>query len=145
MAAQLAARHASAPEIWALRDLVQRMREALSENPALQNHLNNLFHNGVAQAARNRYLAADLKELVESSALMASTGEVPRWRREAAVDEHQRIVDAIEQHDVTAAAATAAKHVRATCELRLVLLFGGDGLPTPAAPCAGETVPEPVG
>jgi DNA-binding GntR family transcriptional regulator len=127
MAAQLAARHASEPEMCALRDLVQRMRAALPEDPTVQNHLNSLFHNGVAQAARNRYLAADLKELVDTGALMAGYGDVPRWRREAAVDEHRRIVDAIEQRDEATAAATAAQHVRATCELRLVLLLGGGG------------------
>jgi DNA-binding GntR family transcriptional regulator len=138
MAAQLAARHASKPEIRALRDLVRRQCDALSESPAVQNHLNNLFHRGVAQAARNRYLAADLQELNDSSALMAGAGEVPRWRRVAAVDEHARIVDAIEQRDGTAAAATAAKHVRATCELRLVLLFGGDGQPAAGAPSPGD-------
>jgi DNA-binding GntR family transcriptional regulator len=127
MAAQLAARHASEPEIWALRDLVRRQREALSEGPGLQTQLNNLFHSGIAQAARNRYLAADLQELIGSSALMGGTGAVPDVRRAAAVDEHERIVDAIERRDGPAAAATAARHVRATCELRLALLFGGHG------------------
>jgi DNA-binding GntR family transcriptional regulator len=127
MAAELAARHASEAEIQALRDLVRRQREQVSVTPGARNQLNALFHRGVALAARNRYLAADLQELVESSALMAGDGEVPRWRREAAVDEHARIVEAIEQRDPTAAAATAGQHVRATCELRLVLLYGGDG------------------
>jgi DNA-binding GntR family transcriptional regulator len=133
MAAQLAARHASEPEIRALRDLVRHQRDALLESPAVQSHLNTLFHSGVAQSARNRYLAADLKEMLEASALMAGAGDVPSWRRVAAVDEHERIVDAIELRDGTAAAAVAARHVRATCELRLVLLFGGDGEVTAGA------------
>jgi DNA-binding GntR family transcriptional regulator len=127
MAAQLAARHASEPEIQALRDLVRRQRDGLAAYPESWNELNGLFHRGLAQAARNRYLAADLQELIESSALMGGIGEVPRWRREAAIDEHARIVEAIELRDATAAAATAAQHVRSTCELRLVLLYGGDG------------------
>jgi DNA-binding GntR family transcriptional regulator len=129
MAARLAARHASDPEIRALRDLVRRQRDALRDSPAVQNHLNNLFHVGVAQAARNRYLAADLKARVELSALMAGAGELPQWRREESVDEHERTVLAIEARDEIAAAETAAAHARASCELRLVLLFGGDGQP----------------
>jgi DNA-binding GntR family transcriptional regulator len=145
MAARLAARHASEPEIRALRDLVRRQRDALLDSPALQNHLNNLFHHGVAEAARNRYLAADLKERVELSALMAGTGELPHWRRDGSVDEHERTVDAIERRDGNAAAAIAAAHARASCELRLVLLFGGDGQPTAGAPSPGGTEPPPVG
>ena len=145
MAAQLAARHASDPEIRALRDLARRQRDALSESPAVQNHLNNLFHGGVAQAARNRYLAADLQERVELSALMAGTGELPHWRRDGSVDEHERTVDAIERRDGNSAAAIAAAHARASCELRLVLLFGGDGQPVAGAPSPGETGPQPVG
>jgi DNA-binding GntR family transcriptional regulator len=129
MAARLAARHASEPEIWALRDLVRRQRDALLDSPALQNHLNNLFHLGVAQAARNRYLAADLKARVELSALMAGRGELPQWRRDESVDEHERTVDAIERRDGNAAAETAVAHARASCELRLILLFGGVGQP----------------
>jgi DNA-binding GntR family transcriptional regulator len=141
MAAQLAAHHASEAEIRALRDLARRHRDALAENGALQNHLNNLFHTGIAQAARNRYLAADLQELVDASALMAGACEVPRWRRAVAVEEHLRIVDAIERRDGPAAAATAAKHVRATCELRLVVLFGGDGQLEAGTPSSTETMP----
>lgn len=125
LAARLAARHVSEPEIVALRDLVRRQRECL-DDPVLSTRLNNQFHRAVAQAARNRYLWAELKTLVELGSLMPGVDDVPAWRREAAVDEHERVVNAIERRDAEEAAATAAAHVRATCEVRMVLLFGGE-------------------
>jgi DNA-binding GntR family transcriptional regulator len=144
MVARLAAHHASEPEILALRDLVRRQRDALPKGSAVQNRLNYQFHIAVAQAARNRYLAAALKALVESGALMAGTGDVPAWRRELSVAEHGRVVDAIEQRDGVVASTIAAEHVRATCELRLVMLFGGDGQPANSGPGASGRVPESV-
>ena len=125
LAARLAARHASGPEVVALRELVGRQRECVLDS-VLSTRLNNQFHNAVAQIARNRYLGAELKTLVELGSLMRGVAEVPAWRREASVDEHERLVNAIERRDGEAAAAVAAAHVRATCEVRMVLLFGGE-------------------
>ena len=68
-AARLAAEHASAPEIEALRDIEQAFVEA-SETDAAEMagemaRLNRAFHEAICRAARNRYLGNASRELQE--------------------------------------------------------------------------------
>lgn len=121
-AARLAARHSSDSEIQTLRQLVRR--EAAQEDPADLALTNRLFHQAIYSAARNRYLLASLNGLRDSLALLRSTTFSAPGRPATALEEHTRIVDAIERRDGTAAEELARGHIRAAERLRVEMFFG---------------------
>lgn len=125
-AARLAAAHASAPEIDALRDIEQAFVEA-SETDAAEMakeraKLNRAFHEAICRAARNRYLDNASRELQDWIALLGPTTFTVTGRPSTSHDEHQTIIEAIAAHDGDKAERLARAHIREALRCRLKLL-----------------------
>ena len=70
------------------------------------------FHIGIAQAARNRFLADALEQVrAEVYVVMLLLPDTPMWRQRS-LEEHERIFAAVQQADAEKAALAAARHVR---------------------------------
>ena len=129
-AARLAAEHASAPEIDALRDIEQAFVEA-SETDAAEMagemaremaRLNRAFHEAICRAARNRYLDNASRELQDWIALLGPTTFTVSGRPSTSHREHQAIIDAIAARDGGKAEQLARTHIREALRCRLKLL-----------------------
>jgi DNA-binding GntR family transcriptional regulator len=122
-ATRLAAQHASAPEIDALRDL-EAAFEAHAHDPREMARLNRLFHETLFRAARNRYLDVALQEMQDAIALLGATTFSVEGRARTAVREHQEIIAAIAARDADRAEQSARAHIRESLRARLRLLQG---------------------
>lgn len=129
-AARLAAEHASAPEIDALRDIEQAFTEASANDTAEKARemaretarLNRAFHEAICRAARNRYLDNASRELQDWIALLGPTTFTVTGRPSTSHGEHQAIVDAIAARDGDKAEQLARAHIREALRCRLKLL-----------------------
>lgn len=125
-AARLAAEHASAPEVDALRDIEQAFVEA-SEGEASEMagdlaRLNRAFHEAICRAARNRYLDNASRELQDWIALLGPTTFTVTDRPSTSHGEHQAIIEAIATRDGDKAEQLARAHIREALRCRLKLL-----------------------
>lgn len=118
LAAGLAARHATTEEVRLLRDMVTR-DDALVDQPAALARANRRFHRQIHLASHNRFLVQQLNLVHRSMALMATTSLAVKGRGEAAQQEHDRIVAAIEARDETAADAALRTHISIAFTTRL--------------------------
>jgi len=129
-AARLAAEHASAPEVDALRDIEQAFVEASKTDAAEMAgemarelaRLNRAFHEAVCRAARNRYLDNASRELQDWIALLGPTTFTVTGRPSTSHGEHQAIIDAIAARDGDRAEQLARAHIREALRCRLKLL-----------------------
>jgi DNA-binding GntR family transcriptional regulator len=121
-AARLCARHASDMEIQDLLDLVERERQLEGDFEGLARH-NRRFHEAIHRGAHNRYLEKSLAAVNDSMGLLGTPLMLLPHRAQAALDEHARIVEAIQRRDPDAAEAAAREHVRAAQRERLKRLF----------------------
>ena len=129
-AARLAAEHASAPEVDALRDIEQAFVEATVTDPAEMAgemarelaRLNRAFHEAVCRAARNRYLDNASRELQDWIALLGPTTFTVTGRPSTSHGEHQAIIEAIAARDGDRAEQLARAHIREALRCRLKLL-----------------------
>jgi DNA-binding GntR family transcriptional regulator len=125
-AARLAAEHASAPEIDALRDIEQAFVEASATDAAEMAgemaRLNRAFHEAICRAARNRYLDNASRELQDWIALLGPTTFTVLGRPSTSHGEHQAIIDAIAVRDGGHAEQLARTHIREALRCRLKLL-----------------------
>jgi len=119
-AAFLAATHATAIELEALRDMVEADHALLNDASRLA-HSNRLFHRQIHRAARNRFLDAMLDNMRLSLVLLGRTTLSVPERGAAAVEEHAAIVAAIAARDPAAAEAAARQHIRNAFRARLAL------------------------
>jgi DNA-binding GntR family transcriptional regulator len=110
-AARLAAEHASATEVDALRDIELAFVEA-SETDAVE----------ICRAARNRYLDNASGELQDWIALLGPTTFTVTGRPSTSHGEHQAIIDAIAARDGDKAEQLARAHIREALRCRLKLL-----------------------
>jgi DNA-binding GntR family transcriptional regulator len=118
LAARLAARHATPEEVKVLREMVAEDR-ALTGEPNALARANRRFHTQIHRASHNRYLVQQLDLVHRSMALMASTSLVVAGRGPVALDEHDRIVDAIAAGDAEAADRALREHISSAYETRL--------------------------
>ena len=118
LAARLAAKHATDEEVRVLRKMVAE-DEALVDNPAALARANRRFHRQIHLASHNRYLVQQLDLVYRSMALMATTSLAAEGRGPVALDEHQRIVDAIAAGDGEAAYKALKDHISNAFETRL--------------------------
>ena len=121
-AARLCARHASDMEIQDLLDLVERERQLKGDYDGLARH-NRLFHKAIHRGAHNRYLEKSLAAVNDSMGLLGTPLMLLPHRAQAALEEHARIVEAIQKRDPDAAEEAARKHVHAAQRERLKRLF----------------------
>ncbi|WP_025031955.1 GntR family transcriptional regulator [Bradyrhizobium sp. DOA9] len=119
-AARLAAGHASAPEIDALRDIEQAFVEATEA--AEMARLNRAFHEAICRAARNRYLDNASRELQDWIALLGPTTFTVAGRPTTSHGEHRKIIDAIAARNGDKAEQLARAHIREALRCRLKLL-----------------------
>ncbi len=118
LAARLAAQHATTEEIRVLRELVEGDR-ALIDDPAAMSRNNKRFHRQLHWASHNRYLVQQLDLVYRSVALFATTSLAIEGRGQRALDEHDRIVAAIEARDGDAAHAALCDHLSVAYQARL--------------------------
>lgn len=120
LAARLAAQHAAPEEIRVLYELIEADRK-LSDDPTAMSQANKRFHRQIYRAGHNRYLVQQLDMVQRTMALMVKTSFEAEGRSEEALEEHRRIVAAIEQRDGDAADAAAKAHISHAYEIRLKL------------------------
>lgn len=125
-AARLAAGHASATEIDALRDIEQAFVEASATDAAEMAkemaRLNRAFHEAICRAARNRYLDNASGELQDWIALLGPTTFTVSRRPSTSHSEHQAIIEAIATRNCDKAEQLARAHIREALRCRLKLL-----------------------
>ena len=120
LAARLAARHATPEEVRLLRDMLNADR-SLEGDPAALARANRRFHRQIHHASHNRFLMQQLDLVHRSMALLASTSISAEGRSRDTLDEHARIVDAIEAGDGDAAYAALRDHISQAYITRLRL------------------------
>tara|TARA_R110002033_G_scaffold76033_1_gene127701 strand:- start:210 stop:854 length:645 start_codon:yes stop_codon:yes gene_type:complete len=120
LAANLAARHATAEEVRVLREMVQADNKLLND-PAAMARANRRFHKQIHLASHNRYLVQQLDLVHRSMALMATTTLAAEGRAEIAQQEHDAIVRAIEAGDGAAAGTALREHISVAFMTRLKL------------------------
>jgi len=128
LAARLAARHATDEEVRVLRDMVESDRKLIG-NPKAMAAANRRFHKQIHRASHNRFLVQQLDLVHRSMALMATTSLAVAGRDADALQEHDRIVAAIESHDPDRADEALRTHISKAFETRLKLDSGAVGPP----------------
>lgn len=118
LAAALAARHATPEEVRVLKDFLVEDRALLGDPQALS-RANRRFHRQIHLASHNRYLVQQLELVHRSMALLATTSLAVEGRDEAALEEHARIVAAIEARDADVARRAVMDHISKAFETRL--------------------------
>lgn len=113
-AASGAASHATADDIGHLRSLIENMRaDGVQEEQF--NELDTEFHVSIARSSRNA-LAADLMQALRDavkSEMTAAFDRLPNWHTAAnnLIEEHERIVEAIERGDNSRAGELVHEHI----------------------------------
>ena len=119
LAARLAARHATEEEIRVLQSMVNDDRALLGGDPAALSRANKRFHKQIHLASHNRFLVQQLDLVHRAMALMTNTSFAAEGRDEVALDEHAKIVAAIEAGDGDAAYQALKSHISQAFETRL--------------------------
>lgn len=119
LAARLAARHATDEETRVLRRMVAEDRSLLGGDPRALARANKRFHKQIHLASHNRFLVQQLDLVHRSMALMATTSFAAEGRDLVALDEHDRIVAAIEARNGDAACDALTAHISHAFETRL--------------------------
>ncbi|WP_415403925.1 GntR family transcriptional regulator [Tateyamaria sp. SN3-11] len=118
-AAQMAAKHAAAAEVDALRDLNAAIAASASAQAAA---LNQDFHRGIYLATRNRFLLDSARALNNALMLMGPTTLDDAARIATVTAQHTDILDAIEAGDADAAGEAAEAHLQTSLRHRLKVL-----------------------
>jgi DNA-binding GntR family transcriptional regulator len=120
-AARFAAERRTEEELADLQELLARMADIARESDARRTHeLHFTFHQRVAEASKNPYMAKimnDLKVLI--SFYRNAILQVHPQRPETVIAEHAAILDAIRRRDGDTAAASMAEHI--TRDFRLCM------------------------
>ncbi|MEM9145753.1 MAG: GntR family transcriptional regulator [Pseudomonadota bacterium] len=117
-AARLAARRASLAEIAVLREMVETDR-TLSDDARTLALANRRFHRALHRASHNRYLNGMLERMRRSLALLSGSSLEAPGRGIASVEEHDRIVTALEARDQEGAEAATRLHIENAYKTRL--------------------------
>ncbi len=118
-AAEMAAKHANAAEVIALRDL---NTELATCRPTQAAALNQDFHRGIYLATRNRFLLDAARALNNALMLMGPTTLDDPARITVVTEQHSAILDAIEAGNAPSAGATAEAHLQTSLVHRLKVL-----------------------
>ena len=120
LAAGLAARHATPEEVAVLRAMLEADR-ALVGDPEAMSRANRRFHKQIHLASHNRFLVQQLDLVHRSMALLASTSIAVEGRPSDTMEEHAKIVQAIENGDSEAADKALREHISQAFIIRLRL------------------------
>jgi DNA-binding GntR family transcriptional regulator len=120
-AAAFAARHASDSEIAVLREIVNRDKE-IGDDVAMIYANNKLFHSTLYSSAHNQFLLKTLRILQGSMALLGRTTLARPERQKDSIEQHERIVSAIERRMPEEAEQATRAHIRGAHMLRMRLL-----------------------
>jgi len=118
---QLAASHATAEEIASLKAIQEKFRKAMSEDDTAERvFYNDQFHYEIGKIARNAYLMPSLRRILIDHARLAQTFYRSKTNQivpddmqldmQKAVNQHDQIIQAIEQRDLTAAKQLVQEH-----------------------------------
>lgn len=121
LAARLAARYISDPEIEHLREFLADAGRNLND-PERMAEINRAFHSAIYEASHNRYLMQTLNSMRSSLALLQGTTFSVPGRAERAHEEHLAVFEAIRCKDEDAAEATAQDHLREAERVRLRMM-----------------------
>lgn len=116
-AASLAAKHATDVEISLLRTLMEADKDMTDPIEIANN--NRLFHQVLYQCGHNRFLLKTLQALQNSMLLLGDSTLAERGRPDEARNEHEAIVNALEDRDPEAAAEAARQHIKEAYKTRL--------------------------
>lgn len=120
LAACLAARHSTPEELAVLRDMLEADRKLIND-PDAMSRANRRFHKQIHLASHNRFLVQQLDLVHRSMALLASTSIAVEGRPTDTLEEHERIVKAIENGDGDAADKALRDHISQAFIIRLRL------------------------
>lgn len=120
LAARLAARHAGPEEVKVLRDMLEDDKKLLGDPQALS-RANRRFHKQIHLASHNRFLVRQLDLVHRSMALLATTSLEAKGRTKGTLEEHAKIVSAIEVGDGNAAEEALRDHISKAFVTRLKL------------------------
>ena len=113
---RLAAEHASADQVGALREIQASFRKAVEDEKASEMvMLNHAFHAKIGEIADNPYLQPSLSRLLIDHTRMSQTFYRPgsghsQGRIAAACDQHDSIIEAIAAHDPDKAVEMTLEH-----------------------------------
>jgi DNA-binding GntR family transcriptional regulator len=123
LAAELAAQHATPPEIAQLRWANDQLREAGAEGDLVRmSGLNLEFHDWMAQAGRNSFLLDQLRAVRDRVRRFERTTFAYPGRWETVIAEHDEILAGIEAHDPKRATRAARSHMLNSKKVRLVMV-----------------------
>lgn len=120
LAAREAARHATPEELAVLRDMLESDRKLVGD-PDAMSRANRRFHKQIHLASHNRFLVQQLDLVHRSMALLASTSIAVAGRPTDTLEEHERIVRAIESGDGDGADKALRDHISQAFIIRLRL------------------------
>jgi GntR family transcriptional regulator, transcriptional repressor for pyruvate dehydrogenase complex len=107
-----AARRRSAEDLTVLREVLDAAAVACDDVEFTK--LDARFHVGIAEAARNRFLADTLERIrAELYVMLLLLPDTPLWQQRS-LEEHERIFIALNEGNAERAARAAARHVRHT-------------------------------
>lgn len=120
LAVELAAKHATPEEVRVLRDMIAADR-LITNDPQRLSRTNRRFHNQLHRASHNEFLIKQLRQVHRTMALLASTSLAAEGRGETALDEHEAIVNAIDDRNGAQARDALQNHLSNAFEMRLKL------------------------
>jgi DNA-binding GntR family transcriptional regulator len=114
LAVRLAAQRITDDELRQLRVILQSMRDAVAkERTDLMVSANIAFHDVIYRAAGNDTLFRLAKDLSDFVRRFSAEAFANPDRASAVVEEHERVLAALEAHDPEAAAAASSSHLQA--------------------------------
>ena len=108
--AQLAAKNISKEQLDKLQETIDAMRNNIEDHNFFLEQ-NRIFHNLIAHASSSIVLRVFVDTLVSLAGGGAVNIRHSERRRTAVIDAHQRIIDALRNHDVEAAAVSMRDHL----------------------------------
>lgn len=124
LAARLAAKHASAPEIEEMAALLAQEAAATPDQPKLLLKINDAFHAVIHKASRNQYVLQYMQDYESAMILLRQMTQVQFSPSPNAHGHHLAIFNAIEREDSIEAENAMRQHIRFSRRKRLSLLEG---------------------
>ncbi|HEY8476277.1 MAG TPA: GntR family transcriptional regulator, partial [Chloroflexota bacterium] len=123
LAAALAAKEASPPDVARLRWINQQLAEAAERQEfRAMAALNIQFHEAICEAAHNGMLLHFVRQIHDWVRRFESTTLAHPGRAEAAIAEHERLLQAIEAGDAELAERLAREHMSNALQVRVAML-----------------------